>query len=116
MSSRLRQFTACCLLTISGGMFAAGRAAQKPAAAKPAPPPAAKPAAKTSADSSFVDIVNVSVVNVDVYVTDKKGNSVTGLTKDDFQLYENDRPVQITNFYSVTNGRATAPNGDAPPP
>jgi len=108
---------------IVGSVFAGGGAAaqKKPApsssvAAKSAPPAAAKPAGKAAADSSFVDIVNVSVVNVDVYVTDKKGNSVAGLTKDDFELYENDRPVQITNFYSVTNGKATAPNGDAPPP
>ncbi len=106
---------------ISGSVLAGGRAAAAPkpaapVAAKPAPPAPAKPGAKASADSSFVDIVNVSVVNVDVYVTDKKGNAVTGLTKDDFQLYENDRPVQITNFYSVTNGKATAPNGEPPAP
>jgi len=97
-----------------GGLVAGDTAeAQKkapsvpPVASKPAPPASGKAAA----DSSFVDIVNVSVVNVDVYVTDKKG-AVNGLTKDDFELYENGRPVQITNFYSVTNGKATATSNE----
>lgn len=52
----------------------------------------------------FVDTVDVQVVNVDVYVTDKQGNRVTGLTKDDFELYEDKRPVKVTNFYAVEGG------------
>ncbi|MFY9823307.1 MAG: VWA domain-containing protein [Thermoanaerobaculia bacterium] len=94
-------------LLAGGGRAIAQKTPPSPPPAKPAPSP------KASADTSFVDIVNVSVVNVDVYVTDKKG-SVAGLTKDDFELYENDRPVQITNFYSVTNGKATSPGNAAP--
>ncbi len=70
-----------------------------------------------------MEIVNVGVVNVDVYVTDKKGNPVTNLSRNDFQLLENDRPVEITNFYAVTGGKpvaqpapaeAAAPAGAAP--
>lgn len=53
----------------------------------------------------FVDTIDVNVVNVDVYVTDKKGNPVKGLTKDDFLLFEDGRPVEITNFYAVEDGR-----------
>jgi VWFA-related protein len=53
----------------------------------------------------FVDQVNVNVVNVDVYVTDKKGNRITDLTPDDFELTENGRPVAISNFYKVEGGR-----------
>jgi VWFA-related protein len=67
----------------------------------------------------FVDVVNVSVVNVDVYVTDKQGRSVTGLTRDDFQLLENGRPVEITNFYAVKEGTAVSlpePETAAPAP
>lgn len=52
----------------------------------------------------FVDTVDVRVVNVDVYVTDKKGNRITGLTKDDFELFEDRRPVEITNFYAMEEG------------
>jgi VWFA-related protein len=117
MSTRLRYFMAGSLLMLLGSLSAGRAEAQKPA--PPAAPPAPlkpAPAPKASADASFVDIVNVSVVNVDVYVTDKKGNSVTGLTKDDFELFENGRPVQITNFYSVTNGKATAPSANTTPP
>lgn len=58
----------------------------------------------------FIDQVDVNVVNIDVYVTDKKGNRITGLTKDDFELYEDKRPVQITNFFEVRGGeRVGAP-------
>jgi len=104
----------------SGRGAAAAQKADKPAALpaksaadKPAVP--AKPAtAKPAQDQSFIEIVNVSVVNVDVYVTDKKGNPVSGLTKDDFELFENGRPVQVTNFYSVDNGKATAPGVAVP--
>src|SRR5258707_6375411 len=114
MSSRLRHLTIGCLLILLGSLVAGdpAEAQKKPPAAPPASSqPAQKPApsSKAAADASFIDIVNVSVVNVDVYVTDKKGSAVTGLTKDDFELSENGRPVQITNFYSVTNGKATAP-------
>ena len=120
MSTRIHHFMAGCWLVVLGlflGILTGGsaQAAQKPA--PPAAPPAKSkpaPSPKAAADASFVDIVNVSVVNVDVYVTDKKGNSVTGLSKDDFELYENGNPVQITNFYSVTNGKATAPSAAAP--
>ena len=71
-------------------------------------PPAAAPATQKDQEP-FVDVVNVSVVNVDVYVTDKQGRPVTGLTKEDFQLFENKRPVEITNFYAVDEGRPTTP-------
>jgi hypothetical protein len=46
----------------------------------------------------FFETVSVNVVNVDVFVTDKAGNRVRGLTKDDFELYEDRKPVQISNF------------------
>jgi VWFA-related protein len=116
MSTNFRQFMACCLLTLVGMLSGSPVEAQKKPAPAPLPAPLQKAPAKAEADTSFVDIVNVSVVNVDVYVTDKKGNSVTGLTRDDFELFENDRPVKVTNFYSVANGKATAPSNDTPAP
>lgn len=45
--------------------------------------------------------VDINVINVDVVVTDKKGTPVTGLTRDDFELYENGIPKTISNFYEV---------------
>jgi len=55
-------------------------------------------------ESVYVETVDVNVVNVDVYVTDKHGNPITGLTRDDFEIFEDKGPVAITNFYAVTGG------------
>ena len=73
----------------------------------------------------FFETVSVNVVNVDVYVTDRDGKRVLGLTKDDFELFEERKPVAITNFYAVESGKpavelpaaapATAPGTPAPP-
>jgi len=49
--------------------------------------------------------IKVVVVNVDVVVTDRTGKHVTGLTSDDFEIFEEQRPQKITNFSEV---RATA--------
>lgn len=61
--------------------------------------------------------VDINVINVDVVVTDKKGNPVPGLTKDDFQLFENGVPKTITNFYEVEGQKpvATAAAANAKP-
>jgi VWFA-related protein len=61
-------------------------------------------AAAVSAQESltdFFDTVEVNVVNVEVYVTDKKGNPVSGLTKEDFEITVDGDPVEISNFYSA---------------
>jgi len=58
-----------------------------------------------SGSTPFVETVDVNVVNVEVYVTDKDGNRVTGLTRDDFELRVDRKPVAITNFYAVEGGR-----------
>ena len=51
--------------------------------------------------SLFIERVDVDVINVEVFVTDKSGRRVTGLTPDDFEIYEDGRPVEISNFYAV---------------
>lgn len=53
----------------------------------------------------YMEQVDVNVVNVEVYVTDKKGNPITGLTADDFVLYEDKEPVRITNFFEMRGGK-----------
>ncbi len=73
------------------------------------------PQTTPATEEFFVDTVNVSVVNVDVYVTDKKGNRVNGLSRDDFEIYEDRRPVAITNFYAMENGRALTPQPASEP-
>ncbi|HEV2854376.1 MAG TPA: VWA domain-containing protein [Thermoanaerobaculia bacterium] len=83
----MKTFTAL-LLLLAAPAFAAS---QKP----PGPP----------APPGFGEVVEVNVVNVDVYVTDKAGNRLTGLRKGDFELLEDGKPVEITNF-EVVAGRA----------
>ena len=99
-----------CWLLLALGLLGASRCAVAKAPQAQKKPAAGQAAAQDP--GAFVDMVNVSVVNVDVYVTDKKGNPVTGLTKDDFQLFENGKPVEITNFYAVKDGKATAQPSD----
>jgi VWFA-related protein len=47
--------------------------------------------------------IEVRVINVDVTVTDRKGNAVKGLTKDDFQIIENGTVKPISNFFEVVS-------------
>src|SRR5687768_16935281 len=66
--------------------------------------------------------IDVSIVNVDVFVTDRKGNRVRGLTASDFEILENGRPQPVTNSAeyareqrrggTVADVPATAPGAD----
>jgi VWFA-related protein len=54
----------------------------------------------------LVENIDVRIINIDVVVTDKRGNPVSGLTKDDFEIRENNVPKPITNFYEVEGSKA----------
>jgi VWFA-related protein len=62
------------------------------------------------------------LVEVDAIVTDGKGQFVTGLTADDFEVLEERKPQKIERMYVVTGGAVTtaalhaaaAPGADAP--
>lgn len=80
--------------------------------------------AETPAEA-FFDVTNVEVINIDVWVTDKSGQSVTDLGRDDFLVYRDGEPIEISNFYSRVDGRQTiagtvpeppAAEGEALPP
>ena len=61
----------------------------------------------------LVESIEVRVTNVDVVVTDRKGNPILGLTKDDFELYDENVQQPITNFYEVRRGEdMSAPVGN----
>src|SRR5437762_4564538 len=45
--------------------------------------------------------VETAYVDVDAVVTDDQGNVVRGLTKDDFELFEDGKPQRIDMFTSV---------------
>jgi VWFA-related protein len=73
--------------------------------APPPPPPASTPKVEGLPDYSIK--VNVPLVNVDVMVTTKNGQFVPGLRKDNFRLFEDGSPQEITNF-NVTKAPITA--------
>ena len=96
-------------LLLVGLLLGAGT---RSAAAQEATEQATAAAGDEVADEGFSEIVQVNVVNVEVFVTDKQGNPVTGLTRDDFQIFEDGEPYEITNFFAVEDGRP-APGSEA---
>ena len=56
-------------------------------------------------DDDFFEVVNVNIANIDVWVTDKEGDPVGGLGKDDFVVTRDGRPVEVANFYAVYGDR-----------
>lgn len=54
----------------------------------------------------LVETIDVRLINVDVIVTDRRGNFVPNLKKEDFEVLENGVPKTITNFYEVEGNRA----------
>jgi VWFA-related protein len=59
--------------------------------------------------------IDVRVVNVDVVVRDRAGKPVTGLTKADFEIYENGQKREISNLYEV-RAPAAPTSAKAPTP
>ena len=96
---RIHLLALCALLSLS--LSAAARGQEPPPAAQPSPPAAEQP----DGSDIFLESIDVNVVNLLVWVTDKKGNPVSGLTRDDFELREDGRPVQISNFFAVESGK-----------
>jgi VWFA-related protein len=64
--------------------------------------------------------VEVTVTNVDVVVTDKDGIRVTGLKPENFEIYEDNLRMRLTNFYEVKSLEVYAPlpepEKEVPPP
>jgi VWFA-related protein len=79
---------------------------KKTTEAPPPPPPPATPA-KVEGLPDYSIKVNVPLVNVDVLVTTKNGQFVPGLKKDNFRLFEDGSPQQISNF-NVSKAPITA--------
>jgi hypothetical protein len=55
------------------------------------------------------ETVEVSIVNVDVVVTDRKGNHVHGLTRNDFEIYEDRKLQPVSNFAEYVGENESAP-------
>lgn len=66
----------------------------------------------------FNEAIDVKVVNVEVYVTDRDGRRVQGLGRDDFELFEDGKRVEIVNFSEVSERAEASPaqaEASAPP-
>src|SRR5215203_2443582 len=62
----------------------------------------------TPAPATGDDVVKIStnLIQVDVTVTDKNGKVVPNLKPDDFEIYENGKKQEITNFTFISNARS----------
>ncbi|HEY3134840.1 MAG TPA: VWA domain-containing protein [Blastocatellia bacterium] len=58
--------------------------------------------------------ISVTLVQVDVSVTDKKGRPVTDLRSEDFEIYEDGKRQQITNFSYISPERFGATEASPP--
>jgi VWFA-related protein len=76
----------------------------------------ASAAALSGQETFFSEVLEVRVTNVDVIVTGRDGKPVTGLTRDDFELYENGVKKEISNFLELRGDGAPAPSGTISPP
>ncbi|HPC84290.1 MAG TPA: VWA domain-containing protein [Thermoanaerobaculaceae bacterium] len=77
-------------------------------------PAAAKPPLKQIGGLRFVDTSEITIVNVEVSVRDKSG-PVFGLSKDDFEVYQDGKLQTLTNFYFFTSKREKPDQPAAPP-
>ncbi len=103
---------------LSLSVVASALLAALPAVALSAAPQGPAP---TPRPGPIVRNVDVTVTNIDVVVTDSKRNRVRGLTKEDFEVYEDGMLQPLTNFYAVDGGRVVffgdePVSGEAPVP
>ncbi len=71
-----------------------------------------------TAGLTFVDEYELTIANLVVHVTDRSGGVVPDLTAEDFRVFQNGEPQQITNFAFFTADAvrgSTREAGDQPP-
>jgi VWFA-related protein len=66
----------------------------------------------------FKDTLTIEIVNIEVFVSDRQGNPVHGLGRQDFQLLVDGEPTPIVNFYAEVDGEPVlqSSSGDTLPP
>src|SRR5215218_3195928 len=72
-----------------------------------------------AAPPQFGELIEVNVVNVDVLVTDRDGRPVTDLRREDFEVLEDGKRVEVTNFQALkasAMASAPLPAPSVPPP
>lgn len=74
-------------------------------------------ASQPIADASFFgESFEVRRINVEVYVVDGDGKRVTDLKAEDFRVFEDGVPVEITNFLAVAGGKPIESSSVMDPP
>ncbi|MFN2598157.1 MAG: VWA domain-containing protein, partial [Pyrinomonadaceae bacterium] len=97
----------------------------------PAPQQSPQPSAQPAASQPPVEIgdedvvrITTNIVQLDAIVTDRRGNQVTDLKPEDFQIFEDGKPQRIAHFSYVstdepaaaaTPAAAAKPDKNAPP-
>lgn len=94
------RWSGLCALLLAG-VAAAARAQES------SPAPAG---AEADAVETFYEAIQVRLAEVEVVVTDGEGRRVTGLTRDDFRVFEDGAPVEITSLAAI----APPPAGAGP--
>ncbi len=97
-SIRLALATAA-VVSVIGAVGVTGQQSGQPPET-PAPPPATAQAPAPEAEQP-VFRGGVNFVRVDAIITDRQGNPVTDLTRDDFEVFEDDQPQTIETFRLV---------------
>ena len=109
----MRMTSTAAAIPLALALWAGNAVSQAPDRSREDAAPPAEAGEAAEPERLFFDRTDVNVVNIEAYVTDKKGEPVAGLTRDDFEIYENGRPMEVTNFYAVAGGRPAA--GADPP-
>ncbi len=71
-------------------------------------PASAQPAPEEPA-GTFVETLEVEIVNLDVVVTDRRGNPIDGLAREEFRLRVDGEPTAIANSSGTAPGARAAP-------
>ncbi len=82
---------------------------------QPSPGPPPSPAQNPPDDDDDVVRITTNLVQVDAVVTDRDGKQITDLRAEDFEILENSRPQQITNFSYITAGGPATTTAPAAP-
>jgi VWFA-related protein len=68
----------------------------------------AAPAVLAQQTATFGEVLEVGLTNVDVVATDSRGNPIPGLKPSDFEIYEDGKRQEITNFSELRGDGSSA--------
>ena len=95
---------------VLGVLVSIAAGAQTPPAQAPPAPAQEQPAAEepSAAEETFYEAIQVRTAEVEVVVTDRQGNRVAGLQREDFTLFEDGKAVELTGFAAYDAAMAAA--------